>query len=73
MKVLTALPLLLLLPAPAASAEESWPAYLDYAFVYSSAEPSALRARLVPSLQFQTTVCGMSPAAFLILDHWSVP
>jgi hypothetical protein len=33
-----------LLPAPTSA--ESWPAYLDYAYVYSSAEPDTLRARL---------------------------
>lgn len=31
---------------PAAVGAESWPAYLDYAYVYSSAEPDALRLRL---------------------------
>jgi hypothetical protein len=29
-----------------AAAAEDWPTYLDYAYVYSSAEPDALRARL---------------------------
>jgi hypothetical protein len=31
---------------PAGAAESAWPGYLDYAYVYSSAEPEALRARL---------------------------
>ncbi|MGH0030113.1 MAG: hypothetical protein ACQGVC_10010 [Myxococcota bacterium] len=38
--------LLCVLFAAAPSAADSWPAYLDYAYVYSSAEPDALRARL---------------------------
>ena len=29
-----------------ASESASWPSYLDYAYVYSSAEPEALRERL---------------------------
>ena len=31
---------------PARAAESAWPGYLDYAYVYCSAEPDALRARL---------------------------
>jgi len=38
--------LLTLLLWTAGAAAESWPAYLDYAYVYSSAEPDALRSRL---------------------------
>ena len=38
--------LLSLLLWTSGAAAESWPAYLDYAYVYSSAEPDALRARL---------------------------
>jgi len=33
-------------PTPAAADGSAWDAYLDYAYVYSSAEPAALRARL---------------------------
>lgn len=33
-------------PAAAAPRPDSWPAYLDYAYVYVSAEPDALRDRL---------------------------
>lgn len=42
--LLRALAVALLCAAPAAA--EDWPAYLDYAYVYVSAEPDALRARL---------------------------
>src|SRR5262245_26832597 len=34
------------LAAAAAETESQWSGYLDYAYVYSSAEPDALRARL---------------------------
>ncbi|MCA9510551.1 MAG: hypothetical protein KC560_07605 [Myxococcales bacterium] len=36
----------LLLASPAAAADDVWAAYLDYAYVYSSADADALRARL---------------------------
>jgi hypothetical protein len=46
-RTLLALLLLLLGGLPAAAQEEvTWDAYLDYAFVFSSAEPAALRQRL---------------------------
>jgi hypothetical protein len=41
---LLAVPAAVWLAGPAAA--DSWPAYLDYAYVYSSADPPALRARL---------------------------
>ena len=41
-----ALALLALLACAAPAAAEDWPAYLDYAYVYVSAEPDALRSRL---------------------------
>src|SRR5678815_4279720 len=31
---------------PARAAESAWPGYLDYAYVYCSAEPEALKTRL---------------------------
>jgi len=46
MRALLALPLLWVASLPAAAAESPWSGYLDYAYVYSSAEPEALRARL---------------------------
>ena len=33
-------------PGVARAAEDLWPAYLDYAYVYSSADSAALRARI---------------------------
>jgi len=43
----TLLALLTAAPSAPALAQEAWPAYLDYAYVYSSADAAALRARLV--------------------------
>ncbi|MEM7408701.1 MAG: hypothetical protein AAF430_00525 [Myxococcota bacterium] len=46
MKALAALSLMLTLAVPAAAADSPWAGYLDYAYVYSSADADALRSRL---------------------------